>query len=256
MLCTILTLVFSPYRIAKFLRNSIRRSLRRLSSQTPGGSQDAPLPPTYASVVVEIQNARGLSSSDEAASCSTASVGPTLLLPPPPDYESSHVNKLHDGGIVYHTQLSKTLGRSLAQAGAGKDRASVRRICSDISPRDVARVLRSSMIRRDNESIWGVQSLDTHNTDSTSSRNASEEVAGSSGTGDSYVVPSYSDASELNQKRSRRSTDSQLALIFSEDVNSSGRSSDIGVMPSDVRVTNSSFQFGSLDSSYTMDSEA
>lgn len=54
------------------------------------------------------------------------------------------------GTRLYQIQLSQTLGRSLAEGS--KDRASLRRIASDITSRDIARMLRASLRRTPRDS--------------------------------------------------------------------------------------------------------
>lgn len=165
------------FRIAKFLRNSFRRSLRRLSSPSSGPSTSSsspdnlPPPPNYASVILEINSQR----THQSSSCpQTSSRGASSLLNPimvpPPTYdestmaeptrsENSNNNKdingkpgesSTDGTRLYQIQLSRTLGRSLADGS--KERASLRRIASDITSRDIARMLRASLRRTNRDS--------------------------------------------------------------------------------------------------------
>lgn len=140
--------------------------MRRLSS--PGGpstsssmADNLPPPPNYAPVILEINSQRSIISNTSDANGSMI---------PPPEYEEATQLGIKsevlgaEGGLdlskvsakgLYQIQLSQTLGRSLAEGS--KERASLRRIASDITPRDIARMLRASL-RRANEHQLGVES--------------------------------------------------------------------------------------------------
>ncbi|CAG7659297.1 unnamed protein product [Allacma fusca] len=129
-------------KIAKFLRSSFRRSMRRLgggpSSSTT--SAELPPPPNYASVILEI-NAQQL------AACNNSSItrtNPVQINSLAPIIVTPNDHNLPIPNIQGTAKKSLTLGRTL---GESKERSSLRRIASDITPRDIARLLRANFRR-------------------------------------------------------------------------------------------------------------
>jgi hypothetical protein len=202
-------------RIAKFLRTSLRRSLRRLpgGSRLPIAAENQPPPPNYASVILEINSQ---SQQDPAACSSAMSTTPTISISPPGETREIGTSYVSDPSSkpVFKINLTQchTLGRVLEPDAttAAKTRGSLRRIASDITPREVARILRASF-RQEQDG-----------TDISTNEKRKDFVMGNELTATAAMdhLPS-SGFHKFDFSRKRRSNDSQLALISPETRNNS-----------------------------------
>lgn len=262
------------YRIAKFLRNSLRRSLRRIAGPNTTTTDTLPPPPNYDSVILEINARRegGASGGNHSGSLGNSKTEkgliPILITPPMEELaggsgsgsSSSSGRRRFEINIIQNTpSLPSTLGRgnrgpNTCQAlskpldgkcGAGvSEKTSLRRIASDITPREVARVLRASFRHGESPDSAGPfhipvsASYSNPNTGSSEPTYTSlqhemldslaiinQETVSSTGSSGSYVdessnsIPWHQNFDFTSRSsRNRRSNDSQLGLLAHQQI--------------------------------------
>jgi hypothetical protein len=188
------------------------------NSPLDGDSSSLPPPPNYASVILEIQQQQN----QQLPSL----LGASAL--PPPTYsdilQSSNISKGHHHQPAFtlcHSQ-SRTLGRTL---GEEKDqqqqqRGSLRRIASDLTARDIARMLRASFRRTNAAAVANSSRSDATAADAATSNEISfTRESGQSQAIIAIPVPGPSSSSSSSRHflgRNRNSAASTAALIFNE----------------------------------------
>lgn len=199
-------------KIARFLRNSIRRSVRRISNSPNGSgpsssSQDLPPPPNYASVILEI-NAQRLSTASLPPEYAEATGKSEPLLQPK-----------FTAPVAPKVPLSHTLSSDCRSSSRKERTNGGRRISSEINSHDIARML---SLRGQNPGPSQPQPLAAMPPTAppfSFSRESLEKIdydleyleRGEAGPSTSRTLGF--DILNFNRSRNRNSNDSQLALI-------------------------------------------